>query len=156
MDQAARNDILKQFAPKAVLKALTGEAAQAVPTGLIVEGMVPILRFPFRVGRESRVSVVKGQLYRIERPRGGAQAPNNDLYLVDGGDPMQISREHFVIERRAEGFFVVDRGSACGTGVGKAHIQGGNLGGAAPLRDGETIVVGTGPTPYRYQFISLE
>jgi pSer/pThr/pTyr-binding forkhead associated (FHA) protein len=152
----AKQALISRFQPKAVLHALTPEAAHAVPAGMIVDGMVAILRYPFRVGRESRVLLVDNKLHRIERPREGAAEPNNDLYLVDRGNPLQISREHFRIERTPEGYLLVDRGSACGVAVNAARAGGNDAGGALPLKDGDTISVGTAPTPYRYRFIELK
>jgi hypothetical protein len=152
-----KQTIRERFVPKAVLEALTEEAAYAVPSGMIVGRLVAIMRYPFRVGRESRVQVVEGKPQRIERTRLGAAEPNNDLYLVDSGEPLQISREHFRIERGAGGaYLLVDRGSATGCSVNDSRIGGRDSGGALPLKDGDTIVVGAGPTRYRYRFITLE
>lgn len=148
--------LLARFLPRAVLKAVTPEAARAVPTGVLVDDMVAILRYPFRVGRESRVRVVEGEVQRIERPRRGTHAPTNDLYLVDAGELLQVSREHFVIEEAAGvGYRVVDCNSACGVGVAGVQVGGDDKGGSAPLKDGDVISVGTRTTPYRYQFIVL-
>ena len=148
--------IVGSFTPKAALKALTHEAAAAIPQPLLVEGMVGIRSFPYRVGRESRGRVVDGVFHRIERPRRGDVPPTNDLYLADAGELLQISREHFRIERTAAGFQVVDRRSVCGTSAGGVYIGGNEAGGEAPLRDGDEIRVGTEASPYRYIFISLE
>ena len=129
--------ILAHFIPIAVLKALTREAELAVPQGLLVAGMVGIRGHPFRVGRESRGKVVDGVFHRIERPRRGDALPNNDLYLADNKERLQISREHFKIERTAAGYQVVDRGSVCGISVGGVRVGGKERGGALPLRDGD-------------------
>lgn len=151
-----RSAILAQFIPRAALKALTPEAEAAVPQGMLVQGMVGIRGFPFRVGRESRGKVVDGVFHRVERPRRGAAAPTNDVYLVDAGDMLQISREHFRIERSENGYQVVDRGSVCGLSVGGVRIGGNETGGSATLRDGDEIHIGTDATPFRYAFIALE
>ncbi|MEA3643772.1 MAG: hypothetical protein VBE63_28155 [Lamprobacter sp.] len=55
---------------------------------------VSILHFPYRIGRESRTKLINGRVGRIERPKFGNEAPNNDLHLVDSGTRMNISREH--------------------------------------------------------------
>ena len=146
--------ILKLLLPKAVLKPLTPEAEQAVPDGMIQSGLISIRKFPFRVGRESRVMLVEGKIRRIERPRLGGREPNNDLYLIDSGELLNISREHFQIERTGEGYVLVDRGSACGTMVGAIRVGANDAGGSVPLKDGDTIGIGTESTPYRYTFIS--
>ena len=151
-----KEKILSRFTPKAVLKAMTPEAEAAIPQGLVVQGMVGIRGFPFQAGRESRGKVVDGVFHRIERPRRGPAAPTNDLYLIDAGEALQISREHFRIEGTAAGFQVVDRGSVCGISVGGTRIGGDESGGTAPLRDGDEIHIGTEATPFRYIFIALD
>jgi pSer/pThr/pTyr-binding forkhead associated (FHA) protein len=148
-----RQAILEHFTPRAVLKAMTREAELAVPQGLVVAGMVGIRGFPFRVGRESRGKIVDGVFHRVERPRRAGSTTTNDLYLVDAFEMLQISREHFSIERTANGYQVVDRHSVCGTSVGGVRIGGNETGGTAVLRDGDEILVGTNETPYRYAFI---
>ncbi len=148
--------ILSQFKPMAALKAITPEAEAAIPQAMSVQGMAGIHRFPFRVGRESRGKIVDGVFHRVERPRRGSAVPTNDLYLVDAGEMLQISREHFRVERTAEGYQLVDRGSVCGVSVGGVRIGGNETGGSAPLRDGDEIQVGAEVTPYRYTFIALE
>ena len=146
--------ILGLLLPKAVLKALTPEAECAVPDGMIESGLVGIRKFPFRVGRESRGTIVDGKFHRIERPRFGDRKPNNDLYLIDAGEQLEISREHFQIESTAEGFVLVDRGSACGTSVAGVRVGVGSTRSSAPLKDGDTIGIGTEETPYLFAFIS--
>lgn len=150
----AKQTILSLFLPKAVLKALTPEAERAVPDGMLQAGFIGIRHFPYKVGRESRSAIVDGQILRTERPRSGNREPNNDLYLIDLGEQMQISREHFQIESTPDGYLLVDRSSACGTTVGGIHIGGGDTGGSAPLKDGDTIAIGTESTPYLFTFIS--
>jgi hypothetical protein len=152
----ARQAILAHFIPKAALKALTRDAELAVPQSLLVAGMVGIRGYPFRVGRESRGRMVEGVFHRVERPRRGDSLPNNDLYLVDAKERLQISREHFQFERTATGYQVVDRGSVCGLSVGGVRTGGNERGGTLPLRDGDEIRVGEDVTPYRYTFIVLE
>lgn len=149
------------FRPRAVLRAETREAALAVSVQLLVDDMIAIRTFPFRVGRESRVMNSDGKWVRKERPRvlaGVAHSASNDLYLVDSGDPLQISREHLQIETAGNGrYLVVDRGSARGTIVAGRTIGGRDQGGFAPLADGDLIVLGAEwQSPYRYRFITLD
>ncbi len=146
--------ILKLLAPKAVLKAMTAEAELAVPDGKIESGFISIRQFPFRVGRESRGTIVDGDFQRSERPRFEDRVPDNNLYLVDGAPLLNISREHFQIESTAEGYLLVDRGSACGTTVGGIHVGGNDSGGSAVLKDGDVIGIGTETTPYLYTFVA--
>ncbi len=146
--------ILRLLAPKAVLKAMTAEAERAVPAPMIEAGFIGIRHFPFRLGRESRSVTVEGEFQSAERPRFGSRKPNNDLYLLDAGEPLEISREHFQIEATAEGYRLVDRCSACGTGVGADRVGGEDAGGSIQLKDGDTIAIGTETTPYIFTFIS--
>ncbi len=67
---------------------------------------------------------------------------------------LNISREHFQIESTAEGYLLVDRGSACGTTVGGIHVGGNDSGGSAVLKDGDVIGIGTETTPYLYTFVA--
>jgi hypothetical protein len=114
------------------------------------EKNIPIGQYPFRVGRECRIHIKDGNEISAERRRTGA-APNNDLYLQDSAEKMQISREHFQIEQRADGGFdLVDRGSACGTRVGNKTIRGG---GRCELKQGDTITIGIQSSPYVFRFV---
>ncbi|MCB1878186.1 MAG: hypothetical protein KDH88_19600 [Chromatiales bacterium] len=132
-------------------EALTDEAAQAMGAE-----RVEIEHFPFRVGRESRTQTVNGELVVMERRRSD-HAPNNDLYLLDRGVRLNISREHFQIERRLFGRYrLVDRGSACGTGVGGDWIGGRDRGGTTHLDAEEEIVVGTPQSPYVFRMVIYE
>jgi len=82
-----------------VLLPLTPEAEESI------QGKeIKLEPFPFRVGRESRVRMVKGQLRPMERRKLHAP-PNNDLYLIDRGKRLNVSREHFQIEKRRDGTY---------------------------------------------------
>ncbi|MBN2107031.1 MAG: FHA domain-containing protein [Deltaproteobacteria bacterium] len=94
-----------------------------------------------------------GNPVSAERSKTGG-APNNDLYLQDSAEKMHISREHFQIEQRSDGGFeLVDRGSACGTRVGKRIISGGGRGGRGELKHGDTIAIGLNASPYVFRFV---
>jgi len=148
--------ILNDHLPKAVLKALTPEAIEATPVSCIDGDLIAIMNLPYKVGRESRVAKIKGRLEPVDRPKKDiGSKPNNDLYLVDRGHLLNISREHFQIELRDEGFFLVDRGSACGTKLQDVSLGGEDFGGSVKLQDGDVIGVGAKNTPYLFQFISF-
>lgn len=151
-----KETILMDVLPKAVLQALTPEAREAVQSAQLVGDAVVILDFPFRVGRESRIRKIDGRIERIERPKGKEGPPNNDLYLVDRGQLLNISREHFQIEKVTDGYVLVDRGSACGTRVGEELVGSGDMGGRSILRDGDVIAAGTKGTPYLFRFYSFD
>jgi hypothetical protein len=151
-----KQSILQLMMPKAVLKALTPEARDSIPHNLLEQDMVRISQFPFKVGRESRIKEIDGKLVRVERPKRDDSEPNNDLYLIDAGQPLHISREHFQIEKNSTGYILIDRGSACGVTVGTSKIGGRDSGGEARLNDGDIIAVGATDTPYLFKFITLE
>jgi hypothetical protein len=113
---------------------------------------VRIAKFPFNVGRESRLPNPPQTPTR--ELRLGAAPPLNDLYLLEPpwADLLHISREHFAIEREGDQFFVVDRGSVCGTIVAGKQIGGNRTGGRTELRNGDVIVVGTPSSQYAFRF----
>jgi len=151
-----KQTILEAVTPKAVLKAMTPEAKKATPQSSLVEGVVCVRTFPFRVGRESRVKKINGRLERIERARLDNRIPSNDLYLVDDGHLLNISREHFQIEKNGNDYILFDRGSACGTQVGDIKVGGDDSTGSLPLKDGDMICIGTKASPYVFQFVTLD
>ncbi len=148
--------ILEQIMPAAVLKAITPSAEHAIPQTLMTDGLVCIRTFPFRVGRESRVKMIDGKVERVERVKYSKVEASNELYLVDDGHLLNISREHFQIEKDGDRYYVYDRGSACGTRNGDEVAGGGDTDGTIELKDGDIITVGTKNSPYRYQFILLD
>lgn len=136
----------------ALLIPLTTEARNALDGRDHVE----IDRLPFRIGRESRLAMVRGRLTFMER-RKGDRPPNNDLYLIDEGELRYISREHLQIERAGDGSFLVhDRGSACGTRVDGNAIGGQDQVGSIALRNDSEIIIGTRDSPYRFTVRNLE
>lgn len=151
-----KKEILESILPLAVLKAMTPIAEQSVAKASLVDGLVPIRHFPFRVGRESRVKIIDGRVERIERVKASGVTPNNDLYLVDDGHLLNISREHFQIERNESKFFLYDRGSACGTVVSGQGVGGKDSDETIELKDGDIITIGTRQSPYVFAFILLE
>jgi len=150
-----KKQILKELMPLAVLKAMSSEAVSAVPQGMIVGDLICIRKFPFRIGRESRVRTVNGKIERIERPKIDNREPNNDLYLVDQGLLLNISREHLLIEKTEDTYLLIDRGSACGTKINGEPLGGDDSGGSRILCDDDIITIGTKESPYSYRFIDL-
>lgn len=137
---------------RALLIPITDEARVA----LAGRDAVEIDRLPFRIGRESRVALVSGELKYMER-RKGTVTPNNDLYLYDSGDLLNISREHLQIDINDEGEFIVhDRGSACGTHVDGVVVGGGDTTGTATIHDDSEITIGMQDSPYRFRVSNLE
>ena len=151
MNMDEKLTLLLAMLPKALLMPLTQEALAAVPAHDLTAGYVGIHSFPFRVGRESRVVETGGQPELDERRERGNREPNNDLYLVDSGMRLHISRAHFQIEKDKLGYLLVDRGSVCGTLISGQVIERNTR-----LKDGDVIGVGAVGTPYIYRFVSFD
>jgi len=130
----------------AFLKALTPEAKASLAA---IQIEIPC--YPFRVGRESRSG--NATLFPNSRRRPDS-SPNNDLFLRDAGHLINISREHFQIERRDGAFYLVDRGSVCGTLVEGITIGKGRNGGEAQLKNGDVIIVGTSDSRQAFKFVT--
>jgi hypothetical protein len=113
---------------------------------------VRLTRFPFKVGRESRLS----QASFAREQRLGRTPQINDLYLTEphGSEVIHISRDHFAIEYVDGEFFLVDRGSVAGTIVAGRRIGGHRKGGRTRLQPGDHIVVGGESSPYVFAFTS--
>jgi pSer/pThr/pTyr-binding forkhead associated (FHA) protein len=109
------------------------------------------MRFPFRVGRESRAFAPQAG-YPNSR-RSEESIPNNDLYLVDPGTILNVSREHFLIDRQGDEYSLVDRGSSCGTLVEGQKVGEHKKGGSMRLANNDVIVVGTSESRYIFKFI---
>lgn len=78
--------------------------------------------------------------------------PNNELYPIEEGELMNVSREHFQIARGDGGFVLEDRCSTLGTIVEGQTVGGENKGGRVSLHDGDSIIVGASVSPYVFKF----
>jgi pSer/pThr/pTyr-binding forkhead associated (FHA) protein len=79
--------------------------------------------------------------------------PNNDVYLIDREELLNISREHFQIERTNDvSYEIVDRGSTCGTIVDGTRIGNEAASMRCPLKSGARIIVGLPDSPYVFEF----
>ena len=133
----------------AVLLPQTSEAQSAIQGDKI-----ELKKFPFRIGRESRHDKIVKKTWVRER-RKKENPPNNDLYLEDQGELLNVSREHLQIEVKDDGTYeVVDRGSTCGTIVADHVVGGRDKGGRYPLENGNIIVIGTSQSPFIFKFVS--
>jgi len=108
-------------------------------------------RFPYRVGRESR-GMHRTPHGVVSERRDPGSRPSNDLYLAEHAEPLNVSREHFEIDRGDAGYIFVDRASTCGTIVEGQAVGGDTRGGTLPLHDGDVIIVGTSRSPYAFKF----
>lgn len=152
-----RASLIEHITPVALLKALTPEAKEAINKSCLGRDLVGIWSFPFRIGRESRVRVVDGELVVSERHRMGREhIPTNDLYLIDLGKELQISREHLTIMKDDDAFKVIDRDSVCGTVIDAELIGGHEVGGNKRLADRGKIRIGSDTSPFLFEFIVLK
>jgi len=148
--------ILKEISPLAVLKIMTIETENAINENCLASEYLGIWKFPFRIDRESRTQTVNGKALESERQKNSITAPNNDIYLIDHGEYLQISRQHFQIEKTESGYVLRDRGSACGTTINADTIGGEDTGGTCELHDGDIIKIGSKHSPYQFKFIVLK
>lgn len=66
-------------------------------------------------------------------------------------DPQIMSRNHFAIQRNADGLYVIDRGSKTGTLVNDTRIGGSSDAYKADLRPGDnSVIAGREDSPYRF------
>lgn len=149
--------LLKKMVPKAILKAMTGEAKHSIIKREFAQDIIPIYNYPFKIGRESRVRFIDGEVVLQERYKLGGNEPNNDIYLLDIGEYLQISREHCsIIKNKDTTYTLNDRGSACGSMVNDTKVGGGDHQASVPLKDGDIISLGIENSPYKFKFIILD
>ena len=148
--------LLRHVTPIAVLKAITPESKTAITNNFLGNEVIGIWHFPFRMGRESRVEQVGKKATHTERNKISMGKPSNDIYLMDLGQYLQISRQHIQIEKTETGYLLIDRESACGTSVNHVKIGGEDRGGNSELKDGDIIQIGSKNSPYKFQFITFD
>jgi len=147
--------LLRQITPQAVLKALTPEAKKSIVKHAITKEFIGIWELPINIGRESR----RENHFRTnitEQENVSMTKPGSDIYLIDTGEYLQISRQHLQIKKTDSGYILFDTGSACGTFVNEAKIGGDSKNGSTKLSDGDIIKIGTEISSYLYQFITLK
>ena len=138
----------QQTIPSAILVPVTDEARATLGN----RPNVRVAELPFNVGRECRVGRFEKWKQEVERRLGGLK-PLNHLYLIEpSAHPFHISREHFTIDQVDGQLVLVDRESACGTGVGVVRIGSDRRERRANLRDGDLIVVGAANSPFVFRF----
>jgi hypothetical protein len=82
--------------------------------------------------------------------------PNNDLYLLELGNILNVSREHFLIDRQGDTFIIVDRGSICGTLLEGEQVGEKRKGGWKPLHNNDVIIVGGSESRFIFKFVLLD
>lgn len=127
---------------------IAGKEAPAV-TRIVITPMTGYLKERMPSGGVMTASLP----YRVGGLPAGVE-PNsldwNNLFVRDA-DSTVISRNHFAIQRGAEGLSITDRGSTTGTIVNDVAIGAGAEQFQAPLRFGDNIVIaGDSESPYRF------
>ena len=129
----------------AYLVALTPESAAAIQAREI-----NIPHLPFRIGRESRK--VAWTTAGPVGERRTAAPPNNDLYLIEEREPLNVSREHLLIGSEGGVFYLLDRESTCGTIVEGELLGKGGARRQVTLNDHDVIIIGTSQSRYIFKF----
>jgi predicted component of type VI protein secretion system len=75
--------------------------------------------------------------------RDPGSRPSTGPFLRDRKESLNVSREHFLIDRGDTAYILVDQAGTCGT-IDEGQSVGGHArGGSISLHDGEVIIVGT-------------
>ena len=152
-----KKELLDSMIPKAVLKAVTSEAKHAILKRSFGQDIIPIYNYPFKIGREARVEYLDDKIIIQERHGRSGHKPNNDAYLLDNGELLQISREHCsIISNDASEYILQDRESSCGSLINQVQIGGDNHPKTSVLKDGDIITIGSEESKYKFKFILLD
>ena len=131
------------------LKALTAE------TDLAFRGpLLEIAEFPFKIGRECRDRHETRPPPGIAERRLGVAPRNNDLYIPETGSRLFVSRQHVLLDQRADGIYLVDLFSSCGTIVESIYIGGDHKGGETRVGHNDVVIVGTANSPYVFKILA--
>ena len=148
--------LLDKMDPKAALKAITDRAKHTILKRVFDTDIIPIFNYPFRIGREARIGYVDGEVILQERHRLDGKEPSNDVYLLDNGKFLEISREHCSIAMQEGNYVLQDRGSACGSMVNDVKIGGNDNPDEYTLKDGDIITLGFEKSEYKFKFIVFD
>lgn len=152
----SRSELIKSFLPNAVLVPLTPEAEKSILDMQTINKLVPMFEFPFKVGRESRMSENDRGLFVKLRILNNVSKPNNDIYLVNNTESLEISKEHFQIEKKDDIYFIKDRNSTLGTKLNDKEIGKDNANNSYILEDKDIIKIGSSDSKYEFQFLILK
>ena len=148
-----KKELLNTIVPKAILRALTSSAKHSITRRVNNLDIIKIFDYPFKIGREARVQYEDGKVIILERHKLDGEEPNNDVYLLDNGEYLQISREHCTIKEIDGKLILKDRDSACGTMVNEIMLDIDN---SHTLEDGDIITIGSEESEYKYKFVLLD
>ncbi len=152
-----KKELLSSMIPKAVLKAMTSEAKHSIVKRSFGQDIIPIYNYPFRIGRESRVEHVDNEIIVQGRHTLSDYHPNNDAYLFDNGEFLQISKEHCtIIHNDTDEYMLQDIGSSCGSLINQIQLGGDSKDDMYTLKDGDIITLGSKDSKYKFKFILLD
>ncbi|MFK5938714.1 MAG: FHA domain-containing protein [Sulfurimonas sp.] len=151
-----KKELLGRMVPKAALKAMTDRAKHTILKRVFDADIIPIFTYPFRIGREARIGYIDGEIVLQERHKLDGKEPNNDVYLLDNGEFLAISREHCSIVMQEDKYILQDRGSACGCMVNSTRIGGDDHPDEYSLKDGDIITLGFEESEYKFKFIVFD
>ena len=154
--QSAKINLLKTIIPKAVLLPLSKEATSAIVKGSSQNDYISMMTFPFKVGRESRLGESDTGIFLKLRLIASSSKPSNDIYLVNNSREIQISKEHFQIEKHKDCYLLKDRGSTNGMTINGITYGGKKKIFEQELKDGDIIKIGNEKSNLKYQFLVLE
>ena len=147
-----KKDIIKSIIPRAILLPLSEKSKISISN----EKIIPIFNLPYKVGRESRISKNERGFFVKLRVFNQESTPNNDIYLIDNDEFLQISKEHFEISIEDNSYFVLDRGSMNGTTINDETIGGDRNISKRKINDGDIIKVGSKESNYEFKFLILD
>ena len=148
----SRNELIKSFLPNAVLMPLTTAAEKSILNTQTQNKVIPMFEFPFKVGRESRMAQNDRGLFVKLRIPSSISNPNNDIYLINNTENLEISKEHFQIEKKDDIYFIKDRKSTLGTKLNDKEIGSTSH----TLEDKDIIKIGSSDSKYEFQFLILK
>jgi len=151
-----KENILKAITPKAVLLPLTEEANKSIVNDPCNDILIRITKFPYKIGRESRLGENDKGLFVKLRIMKNLSKPKNDTYLHDEGKNLQISKEHFQIEKDNDKYILKDRGSSKGITINEVSYGGNKKVFECIIEDGDIITIGNIKSKFKYQFLVLE
>ena len=150
-----KKEIIDSFIPKAVLVPLTEDAKLSIANTSHHKKLIPIGTFPFKIGRESRMEEGDRGLFVKLRIMANSSRPNNDIYLIENKNNIEISKEHFEISNDKDEYLIKDRNSTLGTKLNDIEIGKEQNKYTHILKDGDIIKIGSNHSKYEFQFLVL-
>ena len=152
----SKNELIKSFLPNAVLIPLTPAAEKSILNTQTQNKVIPMFEFPFKVGRESRMAENERGLFVKLRIFSDISKPNNDIYWINNTENLEISKEHFQIEKKDRDYFIKDRNSTLGTKLNNQEIGKKRDTQSHLLKDGDIIKIGSSNSKYEFKFLILK